>query len=332
MNAQASTEDVLHVYSARHYPSDQQLYDGFTQATGVSIKRVDADDAGILTRLKTEGARSAADVVLLVDAARLWMADQDGLFLPIRSAQLEAAIPASARSAAGAQGGYTWFGLSSRARVIVYDKRLYSASMISSYAQLADPMFKGRLCLRSASHPYNLSLFSAVWAHEGAQATQTWLKGIKANLARPPRGGDTDQIKSVASGECGVAITNSYYLARLMRSTNPKDQALLTHVGVVFPNQTSWGTHVNIAGGAVARHSQRPELARRFLEYLASEQGQQHFANGNNEWPVSRGVQSDNPALTAMAAQGFKADHTPISLIASQQRHVQVLLDEVGLP
>jgi iron(III) transport system substrate-binding protein len=323
-------EQVLNVYSARHYPSDEALYSGAAKALGIKINRIDTDDAGVLARLKAEGSASPADVVLLVDAARLWRAEVDGLFLPIRSKVLEGAIPTQLRAKADDQGATPWFGLSTRARVVVYDKTRYSAADFDRYEKLADPRFKGQLCIRSGSHPYNLSLFGAMTEHLGPAQTEAWLKGLVDNMARPPRGGDTDQIKGVASGECGVAVTNTYYLARLMRSSNPADKALSEKVGVVFPNQTSWGTHVNIAGGAVARHSKNAPLAVRFLEYLASPAAQEHFANGNNEWPAAKGVRLDNPALKAMTGGSFKSEVTPVSVVGMNQVKVQQMLDRAG--
>ena len=320
---------VLNIYSARHYPSDEALYAGFTQSTGVRIQRVDADDAGILARLRSEGAASPADVILLVDAARLWRAEVDGLFRPIRSPRLEAAVPAALRAKPTAEGT-AWFGLSTRARVVVFDKTRLKAEEVDTYEKLAGPHLKGRLCTRSGAHPYNLSLFGAMLEHWGPQVTEAWLRGLVANMARAPRGGDTDQIRGVGSGECGVALTNTYYLARLMRSTKPEDISLMQRVGVVFPNQGSWGTHVNVAGAAVARHSKQAALAQQFLEYLASPTAQVHFADGNNEWPVVRGLSFDNPALKALAGAGFQTETLPISRVGMNQVKVQQMLDRVG--
>jgi len=232
-------EQVLNLYSARHYSTDEALYDNFTKTTGVKINRVDADDAGILARLKAEGSASPADVILLVDASRLWKGEVDGLFLPIKSKTLDNAIPPQLRAKTDADGKTAWFGFSTRARVIVYDKLKVKREDVDTYEKLADPVNKGRLCIRSGSHPYNLSLFGAMVEHLGPAKTEVWLKGLVDNMARPPKGGDTDQIKGVASGECGVAVTNSYYLARLMRSNKPEDRAIVEKVGVIFPNQSS---------------------------------------------------------------------------------------------
>jgi iron(III) transport system substrate-binding protein len=322
-------EQVINLYSARHYPTDEALYSDFTKATGIKINRVDSDDAGIIARLKAEGAASPADVILLVDAARLWKGEVDGMFLPVKSKTLENAIPSQLRSKPTDEGT-AWFGLSTRARVVVYDKLKVKREDVDTYEELADAKNKGKLCIRSGSHPYNLSLFGAMTEHLGPAAAENWLKGMVDNMARAPKGGDTDQIKAVASGECGIAVTNSYYLARLMRSANPADKAVTERVGVVFPNQQSWGTHVNVAGGAVARYSKNQANAVKFLEYLVSPEAQNHFANGNNEWPVVKGLKLDNPALKAMTGGNFKSELVPISAVGMNQIKVQQMLDRVG--
>ncbi len=326
----AQANGVLNIYSARHYPSDEQLYQGFTKATGIEIRRVDADDSGILARLKAEGANSPADVVLLVDAARLWKAEESGLFAPISSETLQKNIPASLRAEPNAKGEIAWFGFSTRARVIVFDKQKWKASDLTTYESLGDPKFKGQLCIRSGSHPYNLSLFGSVLEHLGVAATENWLKAMVNNMARKPKGGDIDQIRGVASGECGVAVTNTYYLARLMLSKNPEDRQVAERVGVSFPNQSSWGTHVNIAGGAVAKHAPHRDNAIRFLEYLATPEAQAHFANGNNEWPANPKVQFDNPALKAMTSGSFKSETIPVGRIGANQTRIQQMLDRAG--
>ena len=323
-------DKVLNIYSARHYPSDELMYNDFTKATGIKINRVDADDAGILARLKAEGSASPADVILLVDAARLWRAEVDGLFQPIKSKVLEDAIPTHLRAKPADNGATAWFGLSTRARIMVYDKTRFNKTDVDSYEKLADSKFKNKLCIRSGSHPYNLSLFGAMNEQIGPQKTESWLKSLVDNMARSPKGGDTDQIRAVAAGECGVAVTNSYYLARLMRSAKPEDRAVAEKVGVVFPNQSSWGTHMNVAGGAVARHAKNTDNAIKFLEYLASPAAQNHFANGNNEWPAAKGVSFDNPALKAMTGGSFKSELLPISAVGMNQIKVQQMLDRVG--
>jgi iron(III) transport system substrate-binding protein len=325
----SAQEQSLNIYSARHYPGDEQLYSGFTKATGIKINRVDADDAGILQRLKAEGTASPADVILLVDASRLWKAEVDGLFAPIQSKLLDTAIPTNLRGKSSAEGT-PWFGFSTRARVIVYDKARVKLSDVDTYEELGDAKNKGLLCTRSGTHPYNLSLFGAVTEHIGAAAAEKWLTGMVSNMARTPKGGDTDQIKAVASGECGIALTNTYYVARLMRSDKPEDKAVMDKVAVVFPNQASWGTHMNIAGGAVAKHAKNKDNAVKFLEYLAGKEAQEYFANGNNEWPVAKGVALSNPVLSTMSGGNFKSENLPISVVGMNQVKVQQTLDRVG--
>jgi iron(III) transport system substrate-binding protein len=325
--AAMAQQPVVNLYSARHYQTDEALYDNFTRATGIKINRIDADDAGILARLKTEGAASPADVILLVDAARLWRGEIDGLFQPVKSKVLDARIPATLRGKDDGQGAQ-WYGFSTRARLVVYDKARVKRDDVDTYQELADPKNKGKLCTRSGSHPYNLSLFGAMLEHLGPAQTESWLSGLVANMARAPKGGDTDQIKAVASGECGIALSNSYYLARLMRSDKPEDKAAMEKVGVVFPNQTDFGTHVNIAGAGVARYSKNREAAVKFLEYLAGDSAQAYFADGNNEWPVVAAVKVGNPALKAMG--DFKAETIPVAAIGMNQVKIQQMLDRVG--
>ena len=206
-----AADAVLNLYSARHYQTDEALYADFTKQTGIKINRIEGKDEELIERIKNEGANSPADVLLLVDAARLAKADELGLLAPLRSPAIEARIPKHLRAA-------NWAAFSTRARILVYNKAELKAEQVASYEDLAKPALKGKICTRSGSHPYNLSLVAALVAHHGESWTEDWAKGVVANLARDPKGGDTDQIKSVAAGECGVAVTNSYYLARLMRS------------------------------------------------------------------------------------------------------------------
>jgi iron(III) transport system substrate-binding protein len=256
--------------------------------------------------LKSEGAASPADVLLIVDAARLWQAEQLALFQPVKSAVLEERIPAKYRDPTG-----NWYGFSYRARVIVYNKAMVDRADIATYEALADPKNKGRICTRSGSHPYNLSLIGSEIAHLGEAKAEAWAKGVVANMARTPKGGDTDQIKAVAAGECSIALSNTYYYARIMRSTQPADREIVAKTAVVFPDQGSYGTHVNISGAGVLKSAPHKENALKFLEYLASNDAQRYFADGNNEWPVVPTVAVTNPALDALGK--FKIDPLPIA-------------------
>jgi len=320
-------ENVLNLYSARHYQTDEQLYSNFTKQTGIKINRIEADDAALLERLRTEGKNSPADVILLVDAARLWRAQVDGLFQPVRSKVLEERIPPNLRGGDEGQGAQ-WFGFSTRARIIVYNKVSVKREDVSTYESLADPKNKGKVCTRSGAHPYMLSLIGAMIERNGEQATEKWAQGVVSNFARPPRGGDTDQINGVASGECGVALANSYYYARMLRSTRAEDRDAINRVGFVWPNQDTTGTHINVAGGAVARNAPHRDAAVKFLEYLTSDEAQAYFANGNNEWPVVSSAVMKNPALQGMGK--FKAENIPVTAIGKNQVTAQRILDRTG--
>ncbi|MFO1323396.1 MAG: extracellular solute-binding protein [Burkholderiales bacterium] len=321
--ALAADEPVLNLYSARHYQTDEALYDNFTRATGIKINRIEAGDEQLVERLKNEGAASPADVLLIVDAARLWQAQQMGLFTSIKSAVLDERIPAKYRDPAG-----NWFGFSYRARVIVYNKAMVDRNDVLSYDALADPKNKGRICTRSGSHPYNLSLIASQVAHLGDAKAETWAKGVVANMARLPKGGDSDQIKAVAAGECSVALTNTYYYVRLMRSTAPADREVVAKTAVVFPDQAGVGTHVNISGAGVMKNAPHKENARMFLEYLASNDAQRYFADGNNEWPVVAAVKVANPALESLGT--FRIDPLPIASFGVNTAEAQKIADRVG--
>ena len=320
VNAQ---DKVLNLYSARHYQTDEKLYGDFTRQTGIKINRIELGDEPLLERLKAEGDKSPADVVLLVDATRLFRAQQAGLFQPTESKVLTDRIPAEFRAA-----DKTWFGFSNRARVIVYNKGSIDPKDVQTYQSLADPGNKGKVCTRSGSHPYNLSLFGAMLEHMGTEKTQRWLEGIVANQARSPKGGDTDQIKAVASGECAIALTNSYYWVRLLRSDKAEDKEVVSKVAMVWPNQESTGVHMNLSGGAVAKHAPNKANAVQFLEYLASDRAQHYFANGNNEWPVVKSVEIGNQALESLGT--FKADKVATDKMAARSVEAQKLLDVVG--
>jgi iron(III) transport system substrate-binding protein len=323
----SAAEPVLNLYSARHYQTDEALYTDFTKQTGIRINRIEAGDEALLERLRTEGRNSPADVLLLVDAARLWRAQVDGLFQPVRSGVIESRIPSHLRGKDDGQGP-EWFAISTRARIIVYNRASVQPDQVRTYEDLASPALKGKVCTRSGTHPYMLSLIGALSEHLGPQKAEDWARGVVANFARSPRGGDTDQIKAVGTGECGVALTNTYYLARLMRSEAKADKALVAKIGVVWPNQQSWGTHVNVSGAGMMKNAPNREAALKFLEYLTSDSAQVRLANGNNEWPVVAGLQLDNPALAALGT--FKADTLSIASIGRAQVTAAKIIDRAG--
>ncbi|MFN7642643.1 MAG: extracellular solute-binding protein [Burkholderiales bacterium] len=323
----AAADTVLNLYSARHYQTDETLYSDFTRRTGIRINRIEAGDEALLERLRSEGANTPADVLLLVDAARLWRAQVDGMFQPVRSQALEARIPAHLRGKDDGKGA-EWFAFSTRARVIVYNKATVKPDQVSSYEDLAAAALKGKVCTRSGTHPYMLSLIGAMSEHLGEVKAETWARGVVANFARSPRGGDTDQIKAVATGECGVALTNTYYLVRMMRSDAEADKDAVSKIGMIWPNQQTWGTHVNVSGGGVMRNAPNRAAAVRFLEYLASDSAQAYLADGNNEWPVVATAPTSNPMLASLGK--FKADTLPIASVGRAQVTAAKIIDRVG--
>ncbi|WP_374265561.1 Fe(3+) ABC transporter substrate-binding protein [Zoogloea sp.] len=318
--AQADDKE-LNLYSARHYQTDEALYTNFTKQTGIRINRIDGKEDELLERIRNEGANSPADILLTVDAARLAKAHEMGLFVPVNSKVLEARIPAHLRTE-------DWFSFSTRARVIIYNKLGVKADEVRNYDDLAKPALKGKLCSRSGSHPYNLSLGASVIAHQGEAKAEEWARGMVANFARAPKGGDTDQIKAVAAGECQVALSNTYYVARMMRSTKPEDVKVMERVGVVWPNQATTGTHINVSGAGVLKYAPHKEAAVKFLEYLASDDAQRYFADGNNEWPVVDSVKVSNKALDALGK--FKADSLPVKKLEMFQVKAQMIFDRAG--
>ncbi|MBA3998043.1 MAG: Fe(3+) ABC transporter substrate-binding protein [Candidatus Accumulibacter sp.] len=314
-------EKVLNLYSARHYQTDEALYADFTKQTGIKINRIEGKEDELLERIKNEGANSPADILLTVDASRLAAAHDLGLFAPVKSQLLESRIPAHLRTD-------DWFSFSTRARVIVYAKSALQADDVRNYADLANPKLKGKVCSRSGSHPYNLSLMASIIAHQGEAKAEEWAKGVVANFARAPKGGDTDQIKAVAAGECAVTVSNTYYVARLMRSEKAEDKKIMERVGVVWPDQQGVGTHINVSGGGMLKHAPHKEAAVKFLEYLASDDAQRYFADGNNEWPSVPSVKVANPALDALGK--FKADTLEVGSLAKQRAKAQMIFDRAG--
>jgi iron(III) transport system substrate-binding protein len=316
-------EKVVNVYSARHYQTDEALYTNFTKASGIKVNRIEAGEDAIIERIRNEGARSPADVMITVDAGRLWRAEQLGLFQPVKSTLLESRIPTNLREPSG-----LWFGFSTRARVIAYNKDKVRPGEISTYEELADPKWKGRVCMRSSTNVYNLSLMGALIDHLGEAKAEAWAKGVHANLAQEPKGGDTDQLKAVAAGQCDVTVSNQYYYARLARSDKPDEKQIAERLAVVFPNQSSWGTHVNISGAGVVKNAPHRENAIKFLEYLASDSAQRYFADGNNEWPVVPSVKVENPVLNALG--DFKRDRVNVAVLGKNQPSSQKIYDRVA--
>jgi iron(III) transport system substrate-binding protein len=319
----AAQEKVLNLYTARHYSTDEAFYTDYTKATGIKINRIEGGEDALFERIKAEGANSPADVFLTVDVARLWRAEQAGIFAPLKSAALDKRIPAASRDPEG-----KWFGFSSRARVIAYDRSKIKPAELARYEDLANPKWKGQICTRPSSHPYNLSLISSMMIHLGEEKATEWARGVAANLARTPRGGDTDQLLAVGVGECSIALSNHYYYVRLMRSGKAEDRSVVEKVGIVWPNQGDRGTHINISGGGMLQHGPNRDAAVKFLEYLGSDAAQTLFANGNNEWPIVKGAKLANPELESFGQ--FKTDTVPVANLGKNQAGAQRIADQVG--
>ena len=320
--AGVSAADELNVYTSRHYQTDEAFYEGFTKETGIKINRIEGKGNALLERLKSEGANSPADVFITVDVAMLWRAEQAGLFQETGSKILEQRVPANLRHSEG-----RWFGFSKRARLIYYNKDMVKPGEIKNYEDLADPKWRGKICIRSSSNVYNLSLLGSIIAAHGEAAAEDWAKGVVANFARDPQGGDTDQIKSVAAGECAIAVANSYYYVRLLTSDKESNREVAQAVGVVFPNQDNRGTHVNISGAGVLKSAKNTDQAIRFLEYMTAKDAQRYFADGNNEYPVVEDV----PANSALLSIGrFKEDTVSIAALGENQPVAQKVFDRAG--
>jgi iron(III) transport system substrate-binding protein len=319
----SAQDQVLNLYSSRHYQTDEALYSNFTKTTGIKINRIEGGEDPLIERIRNEGARSPADVLITVDAGRLWRAQQMDLFQPVKSATLESRIPANLREPSG-----LWYGFSTRARVIAYNKAKVQPSEIRNYEDLADAKWKGRVCMRSSTNIYNLSLLGALIDHMGEAKAEAWAKAVRANLAQEPKGGDTDQLKAVAAGQCDVTVSNQYYYARLLRSDKPDERQVGEKIGIVFPNQATWGTHVNISGAGVLKNAPNRQAAIKFLEYLASDEAQRYFADGNNEWPVVKSVKVDNPVLKMLGE--FKQDPLNVAVLGKNQPSSQKLYDRVA--
>lgn len=317
----AFADGELNLYSARHYDTDERLYSDFEDATGITINRIEGKADELAARLRAEGANSPADVFLTVDTSRLKRAKDLGLLQAIDNPTLEARIPANLQD----EDNF-WFGFSQRARVIFYNKETVT-NPPQTYADLADPAYKDKLCIRSSSNVYNQTLLAAMIEHMGEDGAKAWAAGVVDNMARAPQGGDTDQLRGIVSGECEVSVSNTYYFARAMRQDVRGVSSDIDMIGWVFPDQDGHGAHMNLSGGGIAAHAPNRDNAIRFLEYLVSEQAQKYFSDGNDEYPVVEGV-----ALAApVAAMGeFKADSVNLAKVAENLPAAQRIFDQVG--
>ncbi|NEQ33351.1 MAG: Fe(3+) ABC transporter substrate-binding protein, partial [Leptolyngbya sp. SIO4C5] len=315
-------EEVVNVYSARHYDIDDELYDSFTEQTGIEVNVIEGDSDELLERIQNEGENSPADVFITVDAGRLWRAEEAGIFQPAESSVLEEEIPTNLQ-----HPDNLWFGLTKRARVLVYNTDNVDPAELSTYEALAEPEWEDRVCVRSSSNIYNQSLVGSIIETDGEAAAEEWAKGLVNNFAREPEGGDTDQIKAVAAGQCDVAIVNHYYWARMAKSDSAEDQEIIENTAIFFPNQEGRGTHVNISGAGVVATAPHPENAVAFLEFLVSPEAQAVFAQGNNEYPVVTGVDID-PIVAELGE--FKVDEVNVSAYGRNNPEVIKIVDRAG--
>lgn len=317
----AFAEGELNLYSSRHYDTDERLYSDFTEATGITINRIEGKADELIARMQAEGANSPADILLTVDTSRLERAKDAGVLQSIDSAVLEERIPSNLQDS-----GNEWFGFSQRARIIFYDKADVQDPPMD-YISLADPKYKGLVCHRSSSNVYGQTLLASIIENHGAEAAKAWAAGVVANFARDPEGGDTDQLRGIVSGQCEISVANTYYFARALRSDVKGLSADIDGIGWIFPAQDAEGAHMNLSGGGVAAHAPNKDNAIAFLEYLASDQAQQYFSAGNDEFPAVPGV-----VLSESVAKlgEFKADTVNLSAVAKNLPEAQKIFNEVG--
>lgn len=312
----------VNVYSHRHYDVDQQLFDRFTAETGIAVNVVTGSADELITRLASEGVSSPADVLITVDAGRLHRAKEQGLLQPVESAVLAANVPAHLRDPAG-----EWYGLTTRARVIVYARDRVQPSDLSTYEALAEPAWEGRVLVRSSENVYNQSLLASIIAASGEAAAAAWAEGVVRNFARAPAGGDTDQVKAVAAGIGDVALSNTYYVARLGESADAEERRVFESVGVYFPNQDGRGAHVNVSGAGVTRHAPNRANAVRLIEFLTGDEAQRLFAEGNQEYPVKPGVA---PSATLQGWGEFRQDELNLSRLGELNTQAVMIFDRAG--
>ncbi len=312
----------VNVYSARHYDSDQRIYDAFEERSGIEVRVLPAASDQLLERLRVEGDVTEADLIVTADAGNLYRLQQAGLLQAVITPALEAGVPARLHDPQG-----YWWGFSKRARVIAYRKDAVEPTTIASMDDLTDPRFHGQICVRSSSNVYNLSLLAARIERLGAENARAWAQGVRNNFARDPQGGDIDQIRAIAAGECRVAITNHYYYLRLATSEDPADRAVAAEVGLLFPDQAGAGAHVNISGAGVSAYAQRKAEAVALLEFLVSDEAQIMLAPLNEEYPIRPEIAA-TPALAALSA--FKEEDVPLDALGRHQAETAQIFDAVG--
>jgi len=321
--APAVAQDV-NIYSARHYDADLQIYENFTAQTGIRVNLIEGSDQQLLQRIQSEGLNSPADLFITVDGGRLHKAVEAGVFQPIESTVLSARVPEAFQ-----HPDNLWFGLSARARVIFFRTQDGRPDWLDDYEDLADPRLEGEVCIRSSSNIYNISLMAEMIDVLGADAAEAWAEGVANNLARRPQGGDRDQLRALAAGECSVAVSNTYYWGALAASDNPDDTDVAEAVTFFYPNQDNRGAHVNISGAGVTAHAPNRDNAILFLEHLISDESQQIFADSNNEFPIVPGVAITGPVAPFTE---FLGSGVNVSIYGLNARPATDIFDRVGFP
>ncbi len=319
-----STQEEVNVYSARHYDTDQALYAEFTEQTGIEVNLIEGGSDELIERVKSEGLNSPADILITVDAGRLWRAEEADILQPFESETVAERIPSSFRHPEG-----LWIGLSKRVRGIVANPETVENYEELTYEDLADPRFEGRVCIRSSNNIYNQSLVASMIETIGAEATEEWAEGMVANFARDPQGGDRDQIRGVAAGVCDVAVANHYYLAVMITGNDEADKEAASKVEFVFPNQgeDGRGAHINISGAGILENSPNKENAIKFLEYLTTPEAQEYFIGGNNEYPIN----DDAELAEVLESFGeFKSDAVNVSALGRNNPEAIQIMDRAG--
>ncbi|WP_174731712.1 Fe(3+) ABC transporter substrate-binding protein [Mesobacillus harenae] len=312
----------VNLYTGRHYDTDDQLYKAFTEETGIKVNVIKGEEDELIERLSREGDATEGDLFFAADAGRLHWAKEKDLLQSVESETLDQNIPENLRDKDN-----QWYAMTKRARVIVYAKDRVNPEQLSTYEDLTDEKWKGKVLIRSSENVYNQSLLASFMELNGEEAAKEWAEGIVANMARDPKGGDTDQLKAVVAGEGDLAVMNTYYVGRLANSTNPEEVKLAEQVGVFFPNQDTNGTHVNISGIGVTKHAKNKENAVKFMEFLSSEEAQKLFAEGNNEYPANPDVESSE----LLKSWGeFKAQDIHLNILGERNADAVKLFNEVG--
>jgi len=315
-------QEVVNVYTHRHYEADQKLFDMFTEATGIKVNVVSASADELIQKLELEGANSPADVLITVDAGRLHRAESKGLLQPVSSETLNTNIPAKFRDPEG-----YWFGLTFRARILAYSTERVNPEELTTYEGLTEAKWKGRILTRSSENIYNQSLLASIIANVGKEGAEQWAAGLLANMARTPKGSDRDQVKAVAAGEGDVAIVNTYYIGIMLNDANEEERKAAEKIAIFFPNQEDRGTHINISGAGVTKYSPNKENAVKLLEFLSNQDSQEFLANINFEYPVNPKAEFSD-LLKKWGS--FKADDLNLSVLGDNNSEAVLIFDKVG--